>query len=194
MDEHLRDEPTAWPVDSSTDHYRTDWVMAFREDLIRRPDGVGGSFGRLVLEHPGAVVVLALDDEQRVCCLRQYRHPAQRTFVELPAGLLDAVDEDPVEAAKRELREEVQLSAATWTPLLSTYSSPGITSELLHYYLATDLTPADRGDFELHHEEIDIEPFWVPYADLLAAVLDGRLQDAPVALAVLAVKERGLLG
>lgn len=194
MTEPLTDEPASWPVESSTDLFRNDWVMALRTDRIRRPDGDGEAFSRLVLEHPGAVVVLALDDQERVCCLRQYRHPARRVFVELPAGLLDGVDEEPVDVARRELREEVELAASEWTPLLSAYSSPGISAEIMHFFLARGLTRADRGDFELHHEEADIEPFWVPFAELRNAVLDGRVQDAPVALALLAAEARGLIG
>jgi ADP-ribose pyrophosphatase len=193
--EEVRDRPESWPVESSVDHYRTEWVMAFREDRIRRPgDPDGASFRRLVLEHPGAVVILAVDDEDRVCCLRQYRHPPRRSFVELPAGLCDAGGEEPLEVARRELREEAELQAAEWTPLLSTYSTPGITDEQIHSFLARGLAPADRGDFVPEHEEAEMSVFWVPFETLLDAVLEGRVQDAPVALAVLTAKVRGLVG
>lgn len=190
----LADRPAAWPVVSTRDLYRTDWVMAFREDRIRRPDGTGEPFSRLVLEHPGAVIVLAVDEQERVCCLQQYRHPVQRVFIELPAGLLDAAGEAPLDVARRELREEVQLAASSWTPLISLYSSPGISAEQMHFFLARGLSAADRGDFALEHEELDIVPFWVPASELLEAVLDGRVTDAPVAIALLAARERGLLG
>lgn len=191
MEQTPYDVEESWPVEESVDLHRDDWVMALRADTIRAPGTEGPSFRRLVLEHPGAVVVLALDEQERVCCVRQYRHPARRRFVELPAGLLDQADEEPVEVARRELREEVGLQAASWTHLTTAYSSPGISEERMHFFLARDLDEADRGDFELHHEEADMTVEWVPFAELYAAVLEGRVQDAPVALAVLLVAARG---
>ena len=191
----LRDEPEAWPVASSTDLHRDHWVMALRQDAIRRPDRPDDEpFARLVLEHPGAVVVLAIDDQERVLCLRQYRHPAERRFVELPAGLCDEPGEDPLEVARRELREETAVEAGEWTRLTSTYSSPGISAEVMHFYLARDLRPVDRGEFVPEHEEADMELFWASYDDVLAAVLDGRLGDGPLVIAVLLARARGLAG
>jgi 8-oxo-dGDP phosphatase len=189
------DTPESWPVEESTDLFRDEWVMALRADRIRRPDDPGGeAFRRLVLEHPGAAVVVALDDEDRVFCLRQYRHAAGRRFVELPAGLCDADGEDPLEVARRELREEAGLEAGEWVELTSTYSSPGISSELMHFYLARNLATADRGDFVPEHEEADMETLWVDFEELHAAVLDGRLRDAPIVLAVLLVAAKGYAG
>jgi 8-oxo-dGDP phosphatase len=191
----LADEPAAWPVVDSTDLHRDDWVMALRSDRIRRPGHPEEEpFARLVLEHPGAVIVLALDDEDRVLCLWQYRHPAQRSFVELPAGLCDAGGESPVEVARRELREEAGLEAAHWTHLTTVWSSPGISAEAMHLYLARDLSDVGRGDFVLEHEEAEMETFWVPYDELLSAVLDGSLGDAPLVSAVLMARVRGLAG
>ena len=191
----LTDEPEAWPVASSTDLHRDDWVVALRSDRIQRPGHLEEEpFRRLVLEHPGAVVILALDEQERVLCVRQYRHAAQRRFVELPAGLCDVDGEDPVEVARRELAEEAQLEATEWTHLASTYSSPGISNELMHFYLARGLGAADRGDFVPEHEEAEMETFWVPYDELRAAVVDGRVTDAPVVLAVLLAQARGLAG
>jgi ADP-ribose pyrophosphatase len=169
--------------------------MALRADYVTSPSHPGGEpFRRLVLEHPGAAVVLAVDDEDRVVCLSQYRHAAQRRFVELPAGLCDTDGEDPLEVAQRELQEEVLLSATDWTHLTSTFSSPGISAERIHYYLARGLSDVSRGDFELEHEEADMAVFRVPFAELLAAVLDGRITDAPVIIAVLTAHARGLVG
>jgi ADP-ribose pyrophosphatase len=190
----LTDREESWPVVASADLYRDDWVVALRTDTIRAPrDPHAEPFQRLVLEHPGAVVVVALDDEDRVFCLRQYRHPARRRFVELPAGLCDAAGEEPLTVARRELVEEAGLEAADWTHLTSTWSSPGISAEVMHFFLARDLTPADRGDFEPHHEEADMDSFWAPYDELRAAVLQGRVTDAPLVLAVLLVGSRELV-
>ncbi|MDT0201552.1 NUDIX hydrolase [Nocardioides sp. AE5] len=183
----LADQPESWPVVSSTDLHRDDWVVAFRTDQVQAPDDPDGpSFRRLVVEHPGAVMVLAIDDEERVFCIRQYRHPAQRRFVELPAGVCDHDGEDPLDVAVRELREEGELEASEWHHLLSVWASPGVSAERHHFYLARGLSHADRGDFVLEHEEADMEPLWVPLAELREAILDGRVADGPVALAVLA--------
>ena len=191
----LGDVAESWPVVRSEDLHRDDWVVALRADYVTSPSHPDGEpFRRLVLEHPGAAVVLAVDDDEQVVCVSQYRHPAQRRFVELPAGLCDTDGEDPLEVAKRELQEEALLSAEDWTHLRSTYSSPGISAERIHYYLARGLRDASRGDFELEHEEADMHVFRVPFADLLAAVMDGRVTDAPVIIAVLTAHARGLVG
>jgi 8-oxo-dGDP phosphatase len=185
----------SWPVTGSVDLHRDEWVIALRADTIRRPgdgDVEGRGFRRFVVEHPGAVVVLALDEHRRVVCLRQFRHPVRHRLVELPAGLRDQADEAPVETAKRELREEAEVEAEHWTQLLSTWSSPGFTTERLEIFLATGLRASPRGDFVLEHEEAEMERLLVPFDDLLAAVLDGRVADGPVVQAVLAVKVRGL--
>ncbi len=184
----IGDQPASWPVASSTDLHRDGWVVALRSDQVLRPGHEDEpAFRRLVLEHPGASVVMAVDDEDRVLCLRQYRHPARRAFVEFPAGVLDVEGEDPIEVAIRELREEAALEAGEWRHLLSTYSSPGISAEQIHIYLARDLRPADRGACVLEHEEAEMELFWAPFDELLAGVLDGRIGDAPVVQAVLMI-------
>ena len=191
MPGELRDVPESWPVVSTEDVYRTGWVMALRLDELHAPED-DSTFGRLVLEHPGAVIVLAVDEVRRAYCLWQYRHPAQRRFVELPAGLLDAEGESPEETARRELREEAGLEAGSWIPLGSTWSSPGITAEVMHFFLAQELRAVDN-DFERTHEEADMSAGWVGLDDLRAAVLDGRVQDGPLVQAVLLADAKGLL-
>ena len=172
---------------ASEDLYRGDWIVALRKDSIRRPDDPDGpAFDRWVFEHPGAVIVLAVDDDERVACVRQYRHPARGTFLELPAGLRDADGEDPLDTAKRELLEEVELEAAEWRRLFSMWPSAGITAERHVFFLARGLSAGDRGDFALEHEEAAMEMLWVPVDDLVDAVLDGRVTEEPIAAAVLA--------
>jgi 8-oxo-dGTP pyrophosphatase MutT (NUDIX family) len=195
--DRIADTPESWPVAESRDLYRGDWVMALRADRLRRPgDGTGATFDRWVFEHPGAVVVLAVDEKERVCCLRQYRHPARGRFVELPAGLRDSDGEDPLATAQRELREEAELEAGEWRQLFDLYPSAGITDERQVCFLARDLRPASRGDFALEHEEADMERLWVPVEDLVEAVLDGRVGESPIAVCVLAydaLRRRGRL-
>jgi ADP-ribose pyrophosphatase len=192
----IADEPHSWPVLGSRDLHRDEWVVALREDVVHRPGHPDRTFARLVMEHPGAVVVLAVDEDERVCCLRQYRHAGRALFIELPAGLLDQEGEDPRLTAERELREEAELRAEDWRRLLTLHPSAGITSELHHIYLARGLSHADRGDFELHAEEAEMEVVWVPFEDLLEAVLDQRVREGPLAAAVLAyevLRTRGRL-
>lgn len=191
----LSDSAEVWPVVASEDVFRAGLPFALRMDTLHHPDDSSDeTFRRLVLEHPGASVVLALDEQDRALVIRQYRHAARRRFVELPAGLIDKEGEDPEEVARRELVEEVGYQAGSWTHLGSTWSSPGITAEVIHLFLARDLSTADRGDFVLEHEEADMQVLWMPYADLLAGVLAGRIADAPLVNAVLLAQARGLVG
>lgn len=184
----LRDTPESWPVLASEDLHRDEWVMALRRDTVTTPDG-SAEFRRLVLEHPGSAVVLAVDEDERALCLWQYRHPIGRRLLELPAGLIDHPGEDPLEVAKRELREEAAYAAEEWTPLATAYSSPGVSAELIHYYLAQGLSPVDR-DFVLEHEEAHLETLWVPVADLVAGGLAGDLTDGPLLIAAMAYAAR----
>ena len=112
-------------------------VVSLRVDEITLP--WGGIAVREVVDHPGAVVIVALDDEDRVYLVRQYRHPVGRYLLELPAGGLEP-DEPPLAAAKRELQEEVGLEAREWSFLGSFFSSPGFANELLHAFLARELS------------------------------------------------------
>jgi ADP-ribose pyrophosphatase len=122
-------------------------VVSLRVDEIALP--TGGSAVREVVWHPGAVVVIAIDSEEYVYLVRQYRHPIGRYLLELPAGGLEK-GEEPLAAAQRELREEVGLEAREWTSLGSFFSSPGFVNEHLHAFLARDLVsvPNDPDDDE----------------------------------------------
>ena len=192
----IADEPFSWPVVGTRDIHRDDWVVALREDTVQRPDRPDETFGRLVVEHPGAVVVLAVDEEERVCCIRQYRHAGGALFVELPAGICDAPGEDPQVTGARELREEVELQAEHWRPLLTLLPTAGLSSEVHHLYLARGLSHSGRGDFELHAEEADLELVWVAFDELLDAVLQQQVREGPLVAAVLAyevLRRRGEL-
>ena len=131
----LTDTAESWPVISTEDLHRDDWVVALRADIVTTPDG-GDGFRRLAVEHPGAAMVMAVDDDERVHVQTQYRHPVQQRLVELPAGLCDVPGEDPLEVARRELLEEAALEATDWTHLLSTWSTPGDLERVLPRYVA----------------------------------------------------------
>lgn len=182
----LADLPGSWPVVDRETVFGDHPVFGFRRDTVHRPDHPDDTHARLVVEHPGAVVVLAVDDQERVCCLRQYRHAGQGWFVELPAGLKDAAGEDPRDTAARELREEAELQASEWRLLLDLVPSAGILEERQHVFLARGLSPVSRGDFELHGEEAEMELFWTPVDELVEAALAGRISESPLVAAVLA--------
>jgi ADP-ribose pyrophosphatase len=141
-----------------------------------------------VVVHPGAVGIVAVDDHERVLIVTQYRHPARRRLVELPAGLLDQEGEDPLEAAKRELAEEGQVHAARWSRLLRLMPSPGMSDEVMTIYLAEGVDGGDVPDgFVAHHEESTMTREWVPLAELVDAVLGGRVTNAALVAGILAV-------
>ena len=180
----LADVALAWPV-LSTEVLAQGQVATFAQDVVRTPDG--GEMTREYLRHPGAVGIIALDEEDRVVLVRQYRHPVRHRLAEPPAGLLDHAGEDPLAAAQRELAEEVGLSAQRWNVLVDLFSTPGIIGEGLRVYLARDLAPADRPHgFTAEGEEADMDTVWASLDDLLDAVLDGRLHNPTLVSGVLA--------
>jgi 8-oxo-dGTP pyrophosphatase MutT (NUDIX family) len=145
-------------------------VLTMRVDEVRLPSGTFAE--REVVDHPGAVVVAALDPEKRVLLVRQYRHAVGMELLEFTAGVLEP-GEDPAEAVARELREEAGLLAERWDYLGSFFSSPGFVHEELFAYLARDLRAVPRDlDFD---EDIDLE--WHPLSSLLfdpAPVVDAK--------------------
>jgi len=184
----LQDEPFEPEVLSSSEVYRGA-VWGVREDRVRYGDG---EIVRQYLDHSGAVAVVAVDDDRRVLLIQQYRHPIRQRDWELPAGLLDVVGEDPMDAARRELAEEADLVATGWEPLVSTYTTPGSNSEIIHIYLATGLSAAAEA-FARTDEEADIRLAWVPLTEAADGVLEGRLHNGILAVGVLAA-ERHLHG
>jgi ADP-ribose pyrophosphatase len=163
-------------------------VFSLHRDTVAMPGGGDGV--RDVVRHPGAVAVVALDDEDRVLLLRQYRHPVGRYLWELPAGLRDTDGEPPVETAKRELAEEAQLAAGRWSLLTTHLSSPGFSDELVVVYLAEDLCDTDRPEgFTVEHEEADMTLERVPLADAVQRVFDGDIQNAAAVVGVLAAAQ-----
>jgi 8-oxo-dGTP pyrophosphatase MutT (NUDIX family) len=149
----------------------------------------GGAMTRDYMKHSGAVAVLAIDDDGRVLVINQYRQPIKLRDWELPAGLLDVQGEPPLEAAKRELAEETDLVAEHWSPLITFNSTPGGTNEVIHVFEARGLSAAPETHVRTE-EEAEIVVRWVPLDEVVAAVLDGRLGNAPLIIAVLAAQAR----
>ncbi|MBO9625999.1 MAG: NUDIX hydrolase [Microbacterium sp.] len=185
MPDPLRDERFEPEVlDSSLVFEGAVWDV--RSDRVRYGDG---EIVRQYLDHTGAVAIVAIDDEDRVLLIQQYRHPIRSRDWELPAGLLDVDGEDPLAAAQRELAEETDLVAAHWEPLLSAYATPGSSSEIVHFFLATGLSAAPSAH-PREDEEADIRTERVPLADAVGAVLAGRMRNALLVIGLLAAERR----
>lgn len=158
-------------------------ILALRLDQVAMPGGRVAE--REVVEHHGAVAVVALDDQGRVAMIEQYRHPIGRRLWELPAGLLDEIDEPPVDAAKRELAEETGLAAEHWSVLVDVMASPGFTDECVRVFLAENLSAVDRP--EARDEEADIVLEFVPLDDAVARALSGEFVNASAVSGILAL-------
>jgi 8-oxo-dGDP phosphatase len=149
-------------------------IFALRADEVRMPGGKTAR--REVVEHYGAVAVLAMDDDRNVMLVYQYRHPLGRRLWELPAGLLDLGGEPPHITAARELKEEAGLAASTWHTLIDLDSAPGFSDESVRVYLATGLT--DVGRPEAHDEEADLTLQWFPLEEAVRMVLSGEIANS----------------
>jgi 8-oxo-dGTP pyrophosphatase MutT (NUDIX family) len=170
------------PRVTATEQLSTGHVVSLRRDTVVMPDG--STVRREVVEHPGAVGVVALDDQGRVALLEQYRHPVRQRLWELPAGLLDIAGEPARDAAARELVEEAGLEAASWAVLADTLSSPGMTDEATRVFLARGLTSVERPPG--HAEEADLLLTWVPLAEAVARVMAGEIRNAMAIVGLLA--------
>lgn len=163
-------------------------IISLVKDTVTMPGG--GTSVRDVVRHPGAVAVVALDDDDRVVLLKQYRHPVARHLWELPAGLRDADGEPPLETAKRELAEEAQLAADRWSLLVTDYSSPGFCDEQVLVYLAEGLSSAEHPEgFEAENEELDLTVERVPLAEAVQWVFDGTVRNAAAVIGLLAAAQ-----
>jgi 8-oxo-dGTP pyrophosphatase MutT (NUDIX family) len=160
-------------------------VVSVRQDSIRMPDGSIAE--REIVDHMGAVVVVALDDEDQVVMVNQYRPAIGARLDELPAGLLDVADEAPLDAARRELAEEALLGAEQWDVLLDLHSSPGFSDEAVRVFLARDLRAAPRPDgFAVEHEEATMTVTRVPLETAVDRVFAGEITNAAAVAGVLA--------
>lgn len=158
------------------------YVWDIRRDRFAFGDG---ELERDYVDHPGAVAVLAIDDDERVLLFKQYRHAIGQRDWEIPAGLMDVAGENGLAGAQRELAEEADLQADHWALLLELFLSPGGSSETIRVFLARGLSAATH-DFVRDGEEAELVPVWVPLDEAVAAVLDGRIANSITASALLA--------
>lgn len=157
-------------------------VISLRVDEVEL--GGGRRSTREVVEHPGAVGVLAWDGE-RLAMVRQWRHATGGALLEIPAGTLEE-DEEPLATARRELAEESGLAAATWVTGPRFYTAPGFCTELMHLFLATDLADASASA----DDDEELEPSWLSLPDALGAIEDGSVADAKTIAGILWLARR----
>jgi len=165
----------------------TGMVWDVRRDTVDL--GEAGTVRREYVDHPGAVVIVALREvagRAQVLLIQQYRHPVGAFEWELPAGLLDVTGEQPWVGAARELNEEADLIAGRWNVLIDHFGSPGGTSEALRVFLARDLTGVSRDDrFTREDEEHGMPVCWVDLDEAHEAVLRGQLHNPSAVIGIL---------
>lgn len=158
-------------------------IVRLTLDQVQLPDGKPAR--REVVYHPGGVGVLALDEDNNVTLVRQYRYPIRKVLLEVPAGKLDhGAEEDRLLGAQRELSEETGLEAGEWTYLGYTLASPGFCDEALHMYLARKLT---RKESHLDEDEF-LDVVTMPFDELVRQVMDGTVTDAKTVALTLKTK------
>lgn len=146
---------------------------------------------REYLAHPGAVAIVALDAQQRIALIKQYRHPVGQDCWEIPAGLCDNAHEDKLVTAQRELAEEADLTAKHWSVLVDHYPSAGSSAETIRIYLAQDLDDVPiQNRYNRTAEEAHIILTWVPLAEALQAVLDGHIKNVNAVAGIMAAHIR----
>jgi ADP-ribose pyrophosphatase len=182
--------PDSWPVAGTEEQFKN-WLITVRTDKVRMPDSSHAE--RTVVTHIGAVAVLALDEQDRVLMIRQYRHPVARQLWEIPAGLRDVSGEALVDTARRELLEETGYAARDWHALIDSYASPGISSERIRIFLARGLETA-QSDYQREGEEKFLRTAWVPLAEAVQAALAGNLHNGATIQGILAARIAGSAG
>lgn len=171
----------------STQHIFKGNIISLDVETVKLPNGKQAT--REIVRHLGAVAVLAIRGD-KMLAVEQYRKPLNRSLVEIPAGKLDYLGEDPLEAAKRELREETGYASGTMIKLHEFYTAPGFCDELIHLYVATELTAGETDPDEdefLNIEELSLD-------EAMDAIRTGRIRDAKTIMAVLAWSRYKLSG
>lgn len=161
-------------------------VVTMAIGTFEGPDGT--TFDRDIVHHPGAVSVVAVDDDGTVVLVRQYRAPVDAELLELPAGTLDIDGEPPLTCAQRELAEEVGLAADRWEALATVHHSPGFCDEVGRVFLAQGLRPVADARQGVEEQAMTVERW--PLADALAMVESGTVRDAKTVIGLLLARER----
>jgi ADP-ribose pyrophosphatase len=175
---------STYEVRSHTERLRNR-VFSIVTDAIEMPGG--DVVDRDYMVHIGAVGVVAVDAQERVALVRQYRPAVRAVLWELPAGLIDVPGEPLADAAARELAEEADLVAARWDLLAEAHTSPGCSNEKIRLFLAREIAPVPDGErHERTHEEADIELHWVDLDDAVTMALTGEITNAACIIGVLA--------
>ncbi|MEW2133604.1 NUDIX hydrolase [Streptomyces sp. NPDC005435] len=180
----IKDTPEEWEVRGTATPFKGNKTSVRTDDVVM-PDG--SVVRRDYQVHPGSVAVLALDEEDRVLLINQYRHPVRHKLWEIPAGLLDVPGENPLHAAQRELYEEAHVKAEDWRVLTDVYTTPGGCDEAVRIFLARDLSEAEGERFETEHEETDMQYARVPVDELVRLILAGDVHNNCLVVGVLAL-------
>jgi 8-oxo-dGTP pyrophosphatase MutT (NUDIX family) len=178
----LSDRPEKHPITKSEVAFEGRIWNVLRETF----DYPTGELTREFVAHPGAVAVVAVDDQMRVLMISQYRHPVREVLWEIPAGLRDIVGEADIDAARRELLEETGYVAASIEPLIEFYTTPGGNDEKITIFLARGLTWQGH-DLELDGEEIDMGVEWVPLNEAVQSVLASKIKSPSAAVGLMAL-------
>jgi ADP-ribose pyrophosphatase len=166
-----------------SDQKFTGKLLSLRVDDVRMPDGAVAQ--REIVTHPGAVAIVALDEDGKIVLVNQYRPAIGAQLDELPAGLLDVEGESALEAAKRELAEEAHLRADEWNVLVDIHPSPGSTTEAVRVFLARDLSASDE-EYAGEHEESTMTVSREPLPDAVRRALTGGITSSPAVAGILA--------
>jgi len=156
-------------------------LLGLREDTVKLDTGKISK--REICEHPGAVAIIAITAKKEIVLIRQYRKPAEQVLLEIPAGLFNK-GEKLAAAAKRELEEETGFSAGKISPAFSAYASPGYSTELLHYFIATKLKKTGQHYEDDEQIEVDI----VPIDKAFKMVKQGRIKDNKTVVGIIIAK------
>jgi 8-oxo-dGDP phosphatase len=160
-------------------------VFTVVTDQVRMPSG--DVVARDYMKHVGAVAVVALDDQDRVVLVRQYRHPVRAHLWELPAGLIDVDGEALPDAATRELAEEADLRAGWLEPLVELHTTPGCSDERIRIYLARDLRPVPEEDrHQRRDEEAGMTVQWFRLDQAIRMIFAGEITNGPCVAGLLA--------
>lgn len=154
-------------------------IITMRQDTVRLENGKTAT--RDVIEHRGGVCVLPLTDQNEVIMVKQFRYPYHEVLLEIPAGKLDRIGEDPLQCGKRELEEETGMVADEYLFLGKMYPSPGYCEEIVHIYLARGLHPSNQ---HLDEDEF-LEVYRIPFEQIVQEVIAGKITDAKTQIAVL---------